>query len=90
MSNRSIASMEDDADVFLIVAREAVAAGEGLVLDGEPVVPWEVMARRLRERGRNDLARVIEESAPRGTLIEGLSEEEFARWAPIFPEIARN
>ncbi len=79
-----------DADVFLIVAREAVSAGEGLVLDDEPVVPWEVMAQRLRARGRGDLAQAVEESAPRGTLTAGLDAAEFAEWAPIFPEIARN
>lgn len=80
----------DDADVYSTVAREAVAAGEGLMLEGQPIVPWEVMARRLRERGRADLAQVVEESAPKGTLVAGLSEEEFTKWSPIFPEIARN
>ncbi len=52
MSNRSITSMEDDADVFLIVAREAVAAGEGLVPEGLVVGTLGHLSARLRREVR--------------------------------------
>lgn len=52
-----------DEEIFAVCAADAVERGLALMVDGQPIVPPETMARLLRERGREDLAVEVERAA---------------------------